>query len=380
MIANVDLIGQNQAKGEVANRLMEEGQLNLGLMRPYTYKNPKTGRIGVYATVYKGGPSKEQINNPTNYETIPLNTNATLRRDEWKQLDDAVKKISEKELIGIGDLRSRGLTFQLGNAFGTTQLEWHQMSDAMKAEVDMNAEARGQGDVPLFNANYTPIPIVYVDYSISKRVLEASRKLGNSLDTLSAERAARKINEQLEDMLFTDTTFTFGTKGDDNRNSIYSYVNYPDRNTVTLSTYGNWDDIANDSSGNMEKIINSVRACKQALKDVYHRGPYYLYVPGNYDTVLDADYDPTTPGTTVKERIMKIEGIEEIKVVDTLADDNVLMVSMTSDVVRLVEGFGLQNIEWMVNGGFTGKFKVLTIQVPQIMSDYNGRCGIVHMS
>jgi len=57
-----------------------------------------------------------------------------------------------------------------------------------------------------------------------------------------------------------------------------------------------------------------------------------------------------------------------------------LLVQMTSDVVRLVRGMGIQNIEWATEGGMMTKYKVMTIQVPQIRADQNGKSGIVHMA
>jgi hypothetical protein len=178
-------------------------------------------------------------------------------------------------------------------------------------------------------------------------------------------------------MLFTNVTYSYGEKDSRSENTIYSYVNHPDRNTVTLSTYGGWDD---NSATTGADILNSVLAMKQTSIDNYHYGPWQLYIPTAYETRLDNDYDTTTPGTTIRERILKIGGIEGIKVIDTLTADNVLMVQMTSDVVRLVRGMGMQNVEWQTEGRFINKYKVLTIQVPQIRSDQNGKTGIVHMS
>ena len=119
---------------------------------------------------------------------------------------------------------------------------------------------------------------------------------------------------------------------------------------------------------------------KQVSTNNFHYGPWQLYIPTGYETRLDNDYDTTTPGTTIRERIMKIDGIKGIKVIDTLTADNVLLVQMTSDVVRLVRGMGIQNVEWQTEGKFITNYKVMTIQVPQIRSDQNGKSGIVHMS
>lgn len=361
--ANVDLIGMNQSVGEVAE-FMTLNSLNPHAMRPYWAKDDE-GKWGTYITVFKGGDPKK----PENYSAVPTN-HATLRREEWIALDEAVMKIAEQRLVGANDLVSRGLVYNLGNPMGTTVLENHTISDAMEAELTMDGVSRGKGDRPVYGTTYLPIPIIHVDYEINTRVLSASRNMGNSLDTSSAERAARRVAEKVEDMLFTNTSYKFGG------GYIYSYVNYPDRIPVTLSTYGQWD--ASGITG--ANIVNSVLAMKQASINNYHYGPWVLYIPTGYETVLDDDYDATTPGTTIRERIMKIAGIKDIKVVDRLTAHNVLLVQMTPDVVRMVMGLGLQNIQWQTEGNFVNKYKVLTIQVPQIRSDYNGKTGIVHMA
>jgi hypothetical protein len=119
---------------------------------------------------------------------------------------------------------------------------------------------------------------------------------------------------------------------------------------------------------------------KTAMRAAYYYGDCMLYIPSNYETVLDDDYDTSTPGTTIRERIMKIQGIAGIKTVDRLPDDNVLLVHMSPDVVRLVQGLGLQNVEWNSEGGMVTNYKVMMIAVPQIRSDQNGKCGIVHLA
>ena len=45
-----------------------------------------------------------------------LRTNTTLRKDEWKEIDDTVVQISRQRLVGVGDLISRGLNYPLKNA------------------------------------------------------------------------------------------------------------------------------------------------------------------------------------------------------------------------------------------------------------------------
>lgn len=363
-VVNVDLMGNGLFQGEVA-QMIQTNQLNPGMLRPFLAVDPTTGKLGAYISVFKGGDAKK----PENYAQIQVNT-ATLRREEWQQLDEAILGIAEQRLTGVNDLISRGLVYNLGNAMGTTVLESHTVGDAMEAELTMDGVTRSKGDRPTFGTTYLPIPIIHVDYEINARVLAASRSLGNPLDTTSAERAARKVSEKLEDMLFTSTTYAFGG------GTVYSFVNYPDRVPVTLATYGQWSNPATTGV----KILESVLAMKQASINNLHYGPWVLYIPTGYETRLDNDYDATTPGTTIRERIMKISGIQNIIVVDRLAANNVLLVQTTSDVIRIVRGMGLTNVEWQTEGKFVNKYKVLTIQVPQIRSDQNGKTGIIHMS
>jgi hypothetical protein len=371
---NVDLIANGQSQGAVANYFANAGALDIGRMKPFMAQDSK-GNWGTYVTVYKGGDPKKK----ESYQTRPIQTNSeVLRRDEWKQLDQAILEPSRYRLGGVEDLISKGLVFNLGNAMGTTVLEWHDVSEAGAAELTMDGVTRSKGDRVVFQHNYLPIPILHMDYEINARVLAASRGLGNPLDTTMAERAARRIGETLENMLFTDTTYAFGETDSRSRNKIYSYTNHPDRNQVAFSSVpgAHW----NDSGTTGKDIVDCVLALKQVAITAYHFGPFMLYIPTAYETVIDGDYDVVSPGVTIRERIMKIAGISGIKVVDTLTADNVLLVQMTPDVVRLVRGMGLTNVQWATEGGMVTKFKVMAIMVPQIRSDQNGKSGIVHLA
>ena len=357
---NVDYMSlDGGAQGEIARHVQSAGVLNANALKPFI--DPSDGRS--YINVFKGG----DYNDEESWTVAPITGNATLRRDEWKTLDLAVIGIAEQRLTGFNYLVSKGLVWALGNAMGTTVLEWHQTGDAMEAVMTMDAVTRGPNDRPVFSTHYLPIPIIHVDYEINLRELENSRKLGNSIDTIDAERAARKIEEYKETMLFTNTQYAFGG------GTIYSLINHPDRNTYSLGT--TW---VSDTAAN---IVADVIAMKQMSINDYHYGPWSLFIPTNYETVLDKDFDTTTAtGRTIRERILQIANIQDVVVVDKLTASNVLLVQTTSDVVRIVRGLPIQNVEWGAEGGFIKRFKVLTIDVPQVRSDDNNRSGIVHAS
>ena len=360
-MVNMDFITNGQASGAVANMLANEGKLDVGMLRPWVGRDGRS-----YCSLCAPGKDPKDV---SSYVARPVQANATLRQDEWKQLDEAILNVSRTRLKGAADLVSRGLTFNLGNAMGTTVFEYEKISDAFQAELTMDAVSRGQNDRPDFTIEYLPIPIIHVDYQINARVLASSRTRGQALDTTSAELAARKVAEKLEAMLFTNTTYAFGG------GTIYSYVNHPRRNPVTMTKH--W----NDSTATGATVLTDVIAMKQKSIDALHYGPWVLYVPVGYETVLDKDYDVTTAtGRTIRERILQVDGITDIKVIDTLPANNVLLVQMTSDVVRLVQGLGITNVEWNTEGNMITKYKVMTIQVPQIRCDYNLKSGVTHLA
>lgn len=333
---------------------------NAGAMKPFI------GEDGLaYVMNHKGG-DKNDINN---YEKIQVNA-ASLRYDEWRRLDDAVIRVAEQRLIGFDDLRRNNLVYTLNNAMATTVLTWEEMSDAMEAFVSIDPQRKGNNDTVVYNPNHIPIPIVHADYQIGERLLQESRTRGNGLDTMNAERATRKVTQQLEDMLFGNASIlTYGG------GTIYTYLTHPDISSMNFASANEyWDDSVKTPS----QIKDDVIAMKQASIDDMHYGPWMLYIPPNYESILDDDYSVSGASSmTIRQRLAAIDGIQGIRVVDRLPADHVLLVQMTSDVVDLIDGMPIQNVEWDSEGGFIHNYKVMTIQVPRIKSDYNNRSGIV---
>jgi len=232
----------------------------------------------------------------------------------------------------------------------------------------MDAVTPSKKDRPNYELKYLPLPIIHKDFSFNIRTLSASRTSGQPIDMTTGMLAARQVAEKVEEILFTGaSTYTYGG------GTIYGYTDMPSRNTVTLSA--NWD--ASAKTGAL--ILDDVKSMKQASIDAKHYGPWVLYIPTAYETVLDDDYKAESD-KTIRQRILEISGINEVKVVDKLTANNVLLVQMTSDTVRMVEGMPLSTVEWDEGGGFTSNYKVMTIMVPQIRADQNGNCGITHLA
>jgi len=299
-----------------------------------------------------------------------LRTLATLRRDEWIEFDEAVLKAAQLRLNGVADLLSLGLVAHT-NGLGTTVFEYENQSDFTPAQVSMDAITRGLKDRVNFETNYLPLPIIHHDFTINARVLEASRNRGMSLDVSNAEMAARKVAEAAETMLFTGAnSLNFGG------GVLYGYTDFPFRSVRTLTLA--WDDASKTGA----QILADVQGMKQDAINDRHFGPFKLYVPTAYESALDDDYDTAglSNSLTIRERILKLENITSISVSDFLTADNVLLVEMNSETIRMIQGLPVTTVEWDTEGGMQHQYKVMTILVPQPRADQEERSGIVHLS
>ena len=353
IIANVDALFEGKAFGSVAQILLRNN-MNVNAMRPWLEDDQKRADCGRAFTTNAMGKRQPAVN-------------ATLRKDEWKYIDKEVLKVARQRLVGIADLERYGLTKDLGNGLAQTVFQWEDIKDFLSASISMDGIAQGKGDRPNYEVKYMPLPIVHADWQINSRVLQVSRNGNTPLDTTTAEMAGRVVAEKLEDMLFTNVKYTFGG------GTIYSYINAPNRNTGSLTA--NWDDSAADG----ESILADVLAMKQKSIDAKHYGDRIIYIPTNFETALDNNFTTNYP-ITIRERLLKVDGIKEIKVVDRLTSDNVLMVELSTDTVRLLRGLGITPIEWPAEGGLSINYKIITIQIPQIRADQSGNSGIVHFS
>lgn len=296
-----------------------------------------------------------------------LRTNDVLLYDEWKEIDKKVLMAAQQRLMGVADLQARGLTYDIPNGLAKTVFAYQDASDANAAEVSMDGVRRGDRDRLEFDINYLPLPIIHKDFSFSVRNIAESRNGNMPLDTSMAEMAARKVAEKMEEFLFVGThnSATYAFAG----GSIYGYLNHTDINTVTL-TY-TWT----SASATGETILDDVRSMKQALIDDYHYGPYILYVSTNYETPLDDDFKAGSD-KTIRQRILEVNGIQDVRVADKMTASRAVLVQMTPDVVRMINGMNIQTIQWDSEGGMQANFKVMAIAVPQIRSTQDGKSGI----
>lgn len=311
------------------------------------------------------GISKVLLANNMNIES--LRTNDTLLYDEWKQIDETVLAAARRRLVGVQDLLSRNLTYSF-DGLSRTVLGYQSTSVAGSAELSMDGISRTKKDRPVNAINYLPLPIISQDFAFSVRQLNESRNGGLPIDTRMAEEAARSVAETAEQILFQGaSSYTYGG------GTIYGYTDEPQRNTYTLTAP--WD----GSGATGTTILADVLAMKQGLVADRYYGDYMVYIPTAYETVIDGEFKAESD-KSIRTRLLEISGIAGIKVIDFMPANSVIMVQMSSDVVRMVEGLPINTVQWDSEGGMQVNFKVMTILLPQIRHDYHNKSGVMHGS
>ena len=321
--------------------------------------------------------NKYGITNP-----VLLTANATaLRKEQWIQLDNTIQKSYRQRLKAWADLLAAS---PLGgfNAMAKMTYEYQVMSDPHEALVDMDALSDGRGDTPLFLLRSVPLAITHSDFHYSQRMLDVSGGNGQPLSMDSGEAAARRIGELVEKTLIgVETGVTYGTQSTgitahNLTSTVFGYTNYTNRNTktnFTAPTAGGWTP---------ETTYNEILTALSTLMDDYVYGPFMLYYSTDWHQYMHRMFSVSggnTPGENLRDRILKIEDIADVRRLDFLTSTfTLILVSMTSDVAQAINGMDVTTVQWPTVGGLQQNYKVMVIQVPLLKSDYSGKCGILH--
>ncbi len=350
----MEVILNGQAHGSIASTLLANN-FDIGALRPYIGEGGRS-----FITQNVGG---KQI-------AVPTHNAATLRKDEWIELDQVVTSAAKERLRLVSDLRGAGLQYNMGgNGMGRTVLQTQNISDITPAKISMEPGVANQGDRPEFDLTNLPLPVIHHGFEFHARQLATSRNSGTPLDTTVAALAGRRVAEMAEQLaLGTAASFTYGG------GTVYGLLNFPSR--ITKS------DLADptDSGWVPGDTVRDVLAMRQLSVNAKHYGPWVLYNSPAWDEYLDDDYSGLKGDNTLRERIAKINGIRDIRTLDYMTGFNLVLVQQTTDVIRMVVGMEISTLQWETNGGLTQNFKVMAILVPQLRADFNGNTGIVHGS
>ncbi len=294
--------------------------------------------------------------------------NSLLTEEEWVEVESQVLTAARYPLRVVQDFRARGLVSRLGGV-GSLEARWYTSSEITAATVNMTGRGRAERDLPEMLQSGVPVPVIFKEFAIDWRTLEASRRLGDGLDMTGLIEATRVVAEGYEGIVVNgNTAVTL------NGRPIYGLRTHPNRVTDTATNFGGGD------WGTLANIVPTVAGMINAANAQHNYGPFQLYVSQTQYNQAALTYTTDGSGQTALERLQKlamVAGVTPLPAV-TLADGELQLIQMTAEYMELAEALPLQAREWTTADGTESIFRVMVIGTPKIKARYGSETGIVH--
>lgn len=273
--------------------------------------------------------------------------NGTLREDDTREIEETLTQVARRDLVAVARLRAAGLVVPLRN-IGVTQYEFDRVTPVGEATQGMSILNLGDRDLVDFTRTAVPVPVTASQFQLDARHNAAGGTSGEPVSLTNIEEHTRAVAEKLEDTLVNGSPVTMG------QNGLPGYTNFAARHTLSFS------DAAWPVASNRQAAVDDVLAMRTALRDDGFTGPYDLYLPANFDGVIDDDYKAESD-RTLRERLQAIEGIQNITILPSLPNNNVLLVQMTRSVVQMPVGQDITTITWDLYGGLATNWAIIAV-------------------
>lgn len=305
-----------------------------------------------------------------------IRANASLPKEAWVGIEDAVYPAMDDVLTVVADLRDNGLTYS--ETIDNKVTEWHKQDYESEATISMEPETEtSEGNVE-YDLDGSPLPLIHSDFSIGFRESGSdggagTGMAGQDLETLNAEGSARAVAEAAERLTlygWEPTISGDSLGGTQDGYTMYGLTNHPSAHTGTLS---DWitepDQIRSDLKDAMARDIkdDNFRPTNQG---------YWCYVGEGLEDVLE-DPDPEGTGDRlIRDRIENLNFVGNLQVSEFLEPDAVLMFRPTADVVDLAIGLEEQVVQW--EDPFRDYFKTVMGMTPRVKDTLRGQCGVAY--
>ena len=274
--------------------------------------------------------------------------NNVLREDSTVEIEEAMVGVARRRLRAVADLRASNLTVNLRDV-GVTSWEYDKIAPVGEATQSMSILNLGDRDLVDVSRTSIPVPVTASQFEMDARLRAAGDRMGTSMSLVNVEEHTRSVAEKLEDTLVNGSDVVLGT------NVLQGYTDFTCRQQASFSNVA-WD--ASGFTGS--DAVTDVLALRTLLRDDGFSGPYVLYIPSNFEAVIDEDFKSESDRTT-RDRLLAIEGVTDVRVLPTLPDDNVLLVEMSRSVVEMAIGQDLTVVTWDIYGGLGTRWAILGV-------------------
>jgi hypothetical protein len=296
-----------------------------------------------------------------------VNNATTLRHEDFLVIQEKVTEVRRRKLNGITDLMEAGLSFPV--SLGDQIVGTENINEFTDAEQEQNPNSYDNDDT-VYGEIFVPNPITHKTFNVPWRQQGFAYK-----QSLGLSESVRMVAERLEETLFNgNANIVVNFNG--SLQKIFGYTTHPDRGTATISQ---WDLVANNDLIVDENIANI--GSMFANQGGVEMDSIIIYYPKNFKSALDRDYVSGFPSKTVRDRIMDIPEVKDVKFAEKLADDNVVYVEMLERTVQLAVASDIVSVPHVKTNPMQAQSLTTYAAMVQIIkADSAGNTGILHAS
>jgi len=299
-----------------------------------------------------------------NPEYEDFRANGTLRHEDHKKIMQDLIQVRQNPTTLVADLKAAGLKTTASVSDMLIGVEDTNEFGPASRSMNPTAVTNDQSDYGLV---YTPLPITHAGWSIPYRQGQFGYKSSNSL-----KASVRVVQESLDDMVMNgDAQIQVPTSGSGTV-TIYGYKTHPERQTATISNWKtNPENIISDTLGMIDQMVTNV-------KDI-EANSLTLYIPYEYQTVMQEDYSAQKGDRTFMERLMAIKEIKDIKTSRDLGATEVILIELSARTVEYAEAIDITTLPYDKSNPLDpSNFVTYSLGVPILKVDRNDRLAVLH--
>lgn len=245
---------------------------------------------------------------------------------------------------------------------------WSIRSEAFEVDRAMDARNRGTSDLPEKAFEGVALPISFIDYEISERVIQNSMNFGEAIDDAAAEEAGEALAVGQENLMAYGWDMNVPVKGLGSF-SVDGYLNTDYSLSVTAP--GSWDTASNVTE-TMRKTMQKLHgqtADENRGADV--QGGAWVYYPrAHWSNVMLADDPQNDSGMSVADRINQAFPWLSLRQSGVLDPNEMIMVVQDRKFIDIADALTESNMSWDVHGGLSTHFKTMNCRIPRIKGTF----------
>ncbi len=389
------VVGNESAQDQISGPMKWQP----GLSQPFVEDRPNHSMRGRQCVVIQQGLkyNRQSEQYEPNYKQFPTEllrrkrgVNAavwnvtSLPRMVWVKMKKDAVEVHRQPLVYWAAIRARSVTEGV-DPYRSVTFEYEAISDPGEAIEDMDVVSDGRTDSPVSKIRSQPIPVQYMNWHLSDRLLRINENNGRPYTSMMNRFAARRIAELVEDgALGTRTGLTFGTRsGDsavahDGTSTNYGGATLTSRITSTALTKP-------DTVGwTPETAYNEFLALAQVMRNNYFFGPFTLTLTSDWFKYINRQFSVAggnNAGETLLTMLNKVPEFDDILIAPRWTSTfQAFLTQLREETVSAYDAFGPVLVQWDGLGGARRNFRTMACQGTFWQYDYNGVAAHMHIT